>query len=188
MKGNADTSLVVTTTARLEAVGTAAAPIVFTSNEPVGQRGPGNWGGIVLLGNAPLNVEGGSESIEGFPAGAERTVYGGADAAHDFGTLKYARVEFAGFELERDNELNALTVGGCGTGTEIDYVQVHLGADDGVEMFGGTADLRHIVITQPDDDGLDWDFGWTGTVHQGRTSTKTLPAAESVPCVSTLTT
>jgi hypothetical protein len=165
VKGKSGSSLVITTSARLEAAGTAAAPIVFTSNEPAGQRGPGNWGGVVMLGNAPLNVEGGSESIEGFPAGGDRTVYGGSDAAHDCGTLKYARIEFAGYELEKDNELNGLTVGGCGTGTEIDYVQVHLGADDGVEMFGGTANLRHIVITQPDDDGLDWDFGWTGNVQ-----------------------
>ncbi len=163
--GENGTSLVITASGRINAQGTAQAPIVFTSAQPAGSRAPGDWGGVVLLGQAPINVAGGSEKVEGFPATEARTVFGGADPTHDCGTLRYVRIEFAGFELAPDNELNGLTLAGCGSKTVVDYVQVHKGADDGVEAFGGTADLRHVVITQPDDDGLDWDFGWTGRVQ-----------------------
>ncbi len=163
--GESGTSLVITPSARIDAQGTKEAPIVFTSALPVGSRAAGDWGGVILLGKAPINVAGGSEKVEGFPATESRTNYGGTDATHDCGTLRYARIEFAGFELAPDNELNGLTMGGCGSKTVVDFVQVHKGADDGVEMFGGAADLRHIVVTQPDDDGLDWDFGWTGRVQ-----------------------
>jgi hypothetical protein len=72
------------------------------------------------------------------------------------------RIEFAGFEFSMDNELNGLTIAGCGTGTSIDYVQVHRGSDDGVEVFGGKVDLKHLVLSNIQDDSLDWDFGWTG--------------------------
>ncbi|MFZ5785348.1 MAG: hypothetical protein ACOY3Y_02800 [Acidobacteriota bacterium] len=163
--GEAGSSLVVTREAKIHAVGTAAAPIVFTSAKPAGQRARGDWGGLVLLGKATINVTGGEEKIEGFAASQTGTVYGGTSDGHDCGKLRYVRIEFAGFELAPDNELNGLTVGGCGSATEIDYVQAHMGADDGVEMFGGTASLKHILITQPDDDGLDWDFGWRGKVQ-----------------------
>ncbi|MBN1209681.1 MAG: hypothetical protein JXB05_32835 [Myxococcaceae bacterium] len=161
IQGGVNTSLAITSTARIDAQGTAAEPIVFTSVVPEGSRQAGNWGGLVLLGKAPINVQGGVDNIEGYPE-SEETQYGGTDAAHDCGTLKYVRIEFAGFRLGGNNELNGLTVGGCGTKTTVDYVQVHRGLDDGVEMFGGTANLKHVVITLPDDDGLDWDQGWTG--------------------------
>ena len=163
--GESGSSLVVTQNGKIHAVGTATAPIVFSSAQAEGTRAPGDWGGVVLLGKSPINPSGGTEKIEGFAASEDRTSYGGSDSTHDCGKLKYVRIEFAGFELAPDNELNGLTVGGCGDLTEIDYVQVHKGADDGVEMFGGTANLRHILITQPDDDGLDWDFGWQGKVQ-----------------------
>ena len=165
VKGQNDTSLVVTTGGRLVARGSASEPVVFTSAQPEGGRATGDWGGVVLLGLAPINVAGGTESIEGFAAGTQGTTFGGEDAAHDCGALEYVRIEFAGFELSQDNELNGLTVAGCGADTVLDHIQVHLGQDDGIEFFGGTADLRHAVITQPDDDGLDWDMGWTGRVQ-----------------------
>jgi hypothetical protein len=161
IKGTFNTSLAITSSARIDAQGTATEPIVFTSLIDPGSRQAGNWGGLVLLGKAPINVQGGVDNIEGYPESAD-TQYGGEDAGHDCGTLKYARIEFAGFRLGGNNELNGLTLGGCGSATIIDYVQVHRGLDDGVEMFGGTANLKHIVITLPDDDGLDWDQGWTG--------------------------
>jgi hypothetical protein len=162
VKGRAGSSLVVTTTGKIEAAGTASQPIVFTSADAV--PAPGDWGGLVLLGNAPLNVAGGQAFIEGLTEGSS-TTYGGSDAAHDCGTVRYARIEYAGFLLSADNELNGLTVGGCGSATDLDYIQVHKGADDGIEFFGGTADLKHAVISQADDDGLDWDFGWSGKVQ-----------------------
>lgn len=161
IKGTYNTSLAITSSAKIDAQGTAAAPIVFTSVIDPGSRQAGNWGGLVLMGKAPINVQGGVDTIEGYPESAD-TEYGGTDAAHNCGTLKYVRIEFAGFRLGGNNELNGLTMGGCGSATAVDYVQVHRGLDDGVEMFGGTANLKHIVITLPDDDGLDWDQGWTG--------------------------
>lgn len=167
IKGDEGSALIITRNAKLNAVGTAEKPIVFTSSRPVGQREGGDWGGVVLLGKAKLNVTGGETSIEGFftTSGNDLVKYGGQDDAHNCGTLKYARIEFAGYELAPNNELNGLSVGGCGSATDIDYVQVHLGLDDGIEMFGGTAPLKHIVITQADDDSLDYDLGYTGKVQ-----------------------
>jgi hypothetical protein len=164
IKGENGSALAITKDATLDAQGTVDKPIVFTSNKATPT--PGDWGGLVMLGKAPINVVGGTNAVEGFPTSfGDRITYGGTNAAHDCGKLKYARIEYAGFLLSPDNELNGLTVGGCGSATLIDYVQVHLGQDDGVEMFGGNANLSHIVISQPDDDGLDWDRGWTGKVQ-----------------------
>jgi hypothetical protein len=170
IKGDAGSSLAVTTNAKINASGTADKPIVFTSSKAEGSRAAGDWGGLVLLGKAPINVKDTNgnpttANIEGYPASQPGIAYGGQDAAHNCGTVKYVRIEFAGFKLTERNELNGLTAGGCGSATEIDYVQVHKGADDGVEMFGGTANLKHVVVTQPDDDGLDWDFGYSGKVQ-----------------------
>ena len=167
IKGENGSALTITKDAKINAVGTATSPIVFTSNKT--PAAPGDWGGVVLLGKAAINVTGGSNPIEGFATSfGERIVYGGGatpNDAHDCGTLRYARIEYGGFLLAPGNELNGLSVGACGSATKIDFVQVHLGQDDGVEMFGGTANLGHIVISQPDDDGLDWDLGWTGKVQ-----------------------
>ncbi|AGC41626.1 hypothetical protein MYSTI_00267 [Myxococcus stipitatus DSM 14675] len=167
IKGERGSALIITRNARINAVGTAEKPIVFTSSKEPGQREPGNWGGVVLLGKARINVSGGETNIEGFfsTSGNELTKYGGQDDAHNCGTLKYARIEFAGFELAPNNELNGLTTGACGSTTDIDYLQVHKGLDDGIEMFGGTAPLKHIVITQADDDALDYDQGYSGKVQ-----------------------
>lgn len=158
-------ALIVTTTGSIEAVGTSVDPIVFTSANDEGTAAPGDWGGVVLLGNAPINVSGGTNDIEGLPPGTDGGSYGGSDAAHDCGTLNYVRIEYAGFLFGEDNELNGLTVGGCGTDTDLDFVQVHAGKDDGIEFFGGTAGLKHAVISQVGDDGLDWDEGWQGDVQ-----------------------
>ncbi len=159
------TALVVTRGSRLVANGTADAPIVFTSGVIPGLRNPGDWGGVVLLGSAPLNFASGT--IEGIAADDTRGAYGGpaageGDATSDCGSLKYVRIEFAGYQYSVDNELNGLTLGGCGNKTVIDYVQVHRGFDDGIEFFGGTVDIKHVVITNSTDDALDWDRGWTG--------------------------
>ncbi len=164
IKGDNGSALTITKDGKLNAVGTAAAPIVFTSSQAT--PASGDWGGLVMAGRAPINVTGGTNKIEGFAdTFGDRIVYGGTDANHDCGKLVYARIEYAGFALSVDNELNGLTLTACGAATTIDNVQVHLGLDDGVEVFGGTVNLKHIVITQPDDDGLDWDLGWTGKVQ-----------------------
>jgi hypothetical protein len=163
--GDSGSALVITRDGEINAVGHPSAPIVFTSSVAVGTRDRGNWGGVVLLGRAPINVTSGENRIEGIAASEVRTTYGGTDAAHDCGTIRYARIEFAGFELTTDNELNGLTVGGCGTGTTLDHIQVHMGDDDGIEFFGGTVGMSYVLVTRAADDSLDWDFGWNGRVQ-----------------------
>lgn len=144
--------------------GTKERPVVFTSLQRENPR-PGLWGGVVLNGNAPINkCDAGASVCEAISEGIKNDPpkFGGRDANESSGRLKYTRVEWAGYELSKDNELNGVTLNGIGSGTEIDYIQVHRGADDGIEVFGGTVNLKHLLITDPDDDGLDWDFGWTG--------------------------
>lgn len=159
--GEPGSALIVTRDARLNARGTVEQPIIFTSAKPVGQRARGDWGGVVLLGNAPVNTSVGY--IEGIDRADPRGSYGGANDTDSCGVLTYVRIEFAGNEISKDNELNGLTLGGCGDGTILRFVQVHMGLDDGIEFFGGSANLSHIVITRAGDDGLDWDRGWTGS-------------------------
>lgn len=160
--GGLGSALVITRGSRLVAEGTAEAPIVFTSNIAPGLRAAGDWGGVVLLGSAPINAATGEEQIEGVDATENRGTYGGDDPEHDCGSLRYVRIEFAGFEIGPDNELNGLTVGGCGSRTRLEYLQVHRGLDDGIEFFGGTASVKRAVLTNIDDDSVDWDLGWTG--------------------------
>lgn len=161
--GQNGSALVVTRDATIHARGTATAPIVFTSATPVGTRASGDWGGLVLLGNAPVNLA--DARIEGVPVGDTRAAFGGVDVNANCGVLEYVRVEFAGFEVYANNELNGLTLGGCGSHTIVRNVQVHRALDDGVEVFGGTVDLKQVVITGAADDSLDWDMGWRGRVQ-----------------------
>ena len=159
--GSNGAALVIANDAVIEAQGTADNPIVFTSS--FGAQGePGDWGGVVLLGNAPTNV--GTSNIEGMEASAASS-YGGSDSTHNCGTLQYVRIEYAGYVFGEDNELNGLTVGGCGSDTTLEHIQVHKGLDDGIEFFGGTASLKWAVVTQTGDDSIDWDEGWTGNAQ-----------------------
>jgi len=164
---------IVTQGGRVDAVGTATDPIVFTSGLPEGERNPGDWGGVALLGKARLSFGGSAcdgeagectDNLEGLEATEDRGLYGGNDDNHDCGTMRYVRIEFAGFELTPNNELNTLSVAGCGDQTELSYIQAHRGEDDGVEFFGGTAQLDHAIVSGTGDDGIDWDQGFRGTV------------------------
>lgn len=163
IEGRPGSALVVTRDATLFARGQENAPIVFTSNQASGTRTAGDWGGVVLLGNAPVNVA--NAQIEGVPHGDTRGQFGGSDAESSCGVMEYTRIEYAGFEVYANNELNGLTLGGCGSNTIIRNVQVHRALDDGIEVFGGTVNLKHIVITGAGDDSLDWDMGWRGNVQ-----------------------
>lgn len=154
--------------ARLLADGKADRPIVFTSNRPVGQRRPQDWGGVVLRGHAPINNPPDSgKGPETTCAQAEASAgrYGPCGSPRpddDSGVLRYVRIEFAGREFAPDKELNALTLYAIGSGTLLDYIQVHKGSDDGVEFFGGTVNLKHAVASACQDDAFDWEFGWVG--------------------------
>lgn len=138
----------------INAVGTASAPIIFT---PVKDSpAPGDWGGIIINGYAPLNN---GTTAEG--EGGTGT-YGGTDAADNSGTLKYVRVEFAGKILGTDNELNGFSFNGVGSGTTLEYLQAYRGSDDGFEFFGGTASLKYAVSSGNQDDSFDFTNGWVG--------------------------
>ena len=163
IEGKPGSALVVTRDATLFSRGQENAPIVFTSAQPEGDRDAGDWGGVVMLGSAPINAA--NAHIEGIPDGDTRGVFGGNDASSSCGVMEYTRIEFAGFEVYANNELNGLTLGGCGNSTIVRHVQVHRALDDGIEVFGGTVDLKHIIITGAADDSLDWDMGWHGRVQ-----------------------
>jgi ABC-type branched-subunit amino acid transport system substrate-binding protein len=152
--------LVIRKGSKIAAEGTREAPIIMTSSEPVGSRAPGDWGGLILNGNAPIN---GCDTppCEAFGEGGTG-FYGGSDPDDNSGVLKYVRVEFAGRLFSPDNELNGISFQGVGRGTTVDFVQVHQGQDDGVEFFGGTVDVRHLLVTAPGDDCFDWTLGWSG--------------------------
>lgn len=156
-------ALIVSRGAQLFARGSVKEPVVFTSSKPVGKRQSGDWGGVVLLGSAQVNQP--NAFVEGIAKGDSRAAFGGENNDSSCGLLDYVRIEFAGYAISRDNELNGLTLAGCGGGTLIEHVQVHRPLDDGIEVFGGKVDLKHILITGAGDDSLDWDLGWSGRVQ-----------------------
>ncbi len=163
IKGKVDTkaSLVIERGAKIMAEGTAVKPIVFTSAKAAGARAAGDWGGIVLCGKAVINVAGGVAEIEG-GLGAQ---YGGTDNNDNSGTMKYVRIEFAGYAFQPDKEINGLTFGGVGKGTIIDYIQVSFANDDSYEWFGGTVNCKHLIAFSGLDDEFDTDYGFSGFVQ-----------------------
>ena len=162
-------SLIVTRGAKLNAIGTATSPIVFTSKNAAGSRNRGDWGGIVLLGKGRYNVNNGVNFIEGISQTVETQFGGGLSPVinDNSGTLKYVRIEFAGYVFSPNNELNGLTMGACGSGTTIDYVQVSYSNDDSFEWFGGSVDCKHLVALAGLDDDFDTDNGYNGRVQFG---------------------
>jgi hypothetical protein len=154
--------LIVDRGGKIIAEGTENNPIVFTSAQNQGERDKGDWGGIVLLGNAKTNQT--NPTIEGI---SPSVTFGGDNDTDTSGVLKYVRIEYAGIEISPDNETNGLTFGGVGSGTKIDYVQVSYGGDDSFEWFGGKVDAQHLVSFCGWDDDFDVDFGYSGRVQFG---------------------
>jgi hypothetical protein len=148
--------------AQILAVGTATKPIIFTSGRPAGERTPGDWGGIVILGRAKTNRTS-EPTIEG---GIGRA-YGGANDLDNSGILKYVRIEYAGIAAMPNSEINALTLGGVGSGTIIENVQTIYANDDAFEFFGGTVNAKNLYAFATADDDFDFDFGYTGTITNG---------------------
>ena len=157
-------TLIITRGAKINAQGTASQPIIFTSNEAVGSRNEGDWGGIVILGLAKSNQPGGVANIEGLVASTD-TQYGGAFDTDNSGTIKYMRIEFAGIALEPNKEVNGITFGSVGSATTVDYVQVSFSGDDSFEWFGGTVNCKHLIAYRGLDDDFDTDFGYRGKVQ-----------------------
>ena len=171
--------LLVNRGSQIQAVGTATQPIVFTSRQNLAATGTsdatqGQWGGIILLGQAPVGVcrNGVTNNAAGSVANCENTIegltttrlYGGTDATSSSGRMSYVQIRFTGVDISAGggNELQGLTLGGTGNGTVIDHIQSHNSADDGIEIFGGTTNLRYVAITGADDDGFDVDNGFRG--------------------------
>lgn len=155
-------ALIVERNSKLIAAGTASEPIVFTSGKAPGQRQPGDWGGIILLGNAPTN-----RATEPTIEGGVNAQYGGSIAGDNSGVLTYVRIEFAGIASDPGSEINGLTLGGVGSGTKLENIQVSFGNDDAFEFFGGTVNAKNLIAFATADDDFDFDFGYTGQIQFG---------------------
>jgi hypothetical protein len=168
--GDAETSgssLWILRGARIEANGTAEAPIVFTSERAPGSRAPGDWGGIIIIGNGVINRNpgaGGTIPTEGGVAGEAENYAGGTNNDDNSGTLRYVRIEFAGFDISSGagQELNGLSMYALGRGTRIEFVEVMSGLDDSFEWWGGAVDTRYLVSYESGDDHFDWTEGYRG--------------------------
>ncbi len=163
--GGGGTTLMIGRGGQIFAEGTATCPIVFTSIAQPGQRSAGDWGGIVILGKAPTNQA--NPVIEG---GLLPGTYGGGgvglgDPNDNSGVFKYVRIEYPGYRFQLNNEVNGLTMGGVGRGTEIHHVQVSFSNDDSYEWFGGTVDCNNLVAYSGWDDEFDTDFGYVGRLQ-----------------------
>ncbi|HET8784861.1 MAG TPA: fibronectin type III domain-containing protein, partial [Candidatus Limnocylindrales bacterium] len=166
-------SLFILRGAKINAIGTAAAPIIFTSSRPVGQRQPGDWGGLIIVGNARINRSG-TVDVEGTgtdnttpPGGKNYNVAysGGTTDTDNSGTLSYVRVEFAGYAPSLNNELNSFTFAAVGSGTRVSYLQSMAGLDDSFEFFGGGLVGDHLVSYEAGDDHFDMSEGFRGTLQ-----------------------
>ena len=148
-------TLIIAQGSKIMADGTRDAPIVMASDAFEGSRARGQWGGLIINGSAPTN--------QGLTFGEGDTgAFGGNNPADSSGVLRYVRIEYAGIEFSPDNELNGIAFQGVGSGTVVDHVQVHMNQDDGIEMFGGTVNLKYALVTGARDDSFDWTDGWTG--------------------------
>lgn len=189
IRGEQGSILVITRGAKIVAQGTQERPIVLTTAQPAGQKTPGFWGGLLVLGAAPININtlstpaSDEATFEAFPSSIPDGKFGGTDPADDSGVIKYVRIEFAGFNYMADREFNNLTLCGVGSTTVVDFVQVHGGSDDGIEIFGGTVNVKHVVSSQNQDDGFDIDNGWQGkaqfVIIQDVAHPPTLPEASN---------
>lgn len=175
---NSKACLIIAAGAQINAQGTVSQPIIFTSNEePSGNgRAPADWGGVVLLGNGIVNTAcatcatGPNKNyIEGFATNFNEILYGGNNNTESSGTMSYCRIEFAGVALSTtpNSELNSLTMGGVGSGTQIDHIQSSFGGDDAFEFFGGSVDAKYLISFRGLDDDFDTDFGHNGRIQFG---------------------
>ena len=177
-------ALIITRGAQIFAEGTATEPIIFTSSvddlnitDDLTATDNQTWGGLIILGNAPIgeDIPDGetfaTDVIEGIPSTETRIIYGGDDPEDNSGVLRYVSIRHGGSILGADNEINGLTMGGVGSETIVDYVEVFANKDDGIEIFGGTVNVKHAVAAFCGDDALDFDESWDGYVQFALTLT-----------------
>jgi hypothetical protein len=170
-------SLVVTRGSEIQAVGTAAQPIIMWAEGDDDFNDRGAWGGLVLQGYAYNNNCGdpSNQTYCNLNGEGASGYFGGFDNSDSSGTLKYVVIAEAGSELSNGDELNGVGFMSVGYGTTIDYIQIHQNDDDGVEFFGGAVDAKHLVLTSNKDDDIDWDEGYVGNIQYGvivKTSSK----------------
>ncbi len=165
--GDNASALIIAKGAKIMAEGTADEPIIFTAEIDEGNGYleadvRGLWGGVIVLGQANIARPGGTDQIEGIPADEVRAQYGGGDDADNSGILKYVSIRHGGAALSEGNEINGLTLGGVGSGTTVEYVEVFASDDDGIEWFGGTVSAKYLSVSFCKDDCFDYDYGWRG--------------------------
>lgn len=153
--GGPNSFLAIERGAQILAKGKATKPIVFTSAQNAGSRKFGDWGGLIINGSAPMN-------IQNFQGEGGTGAAGGTNAADNSGVLQYVRVEFGGFPITPQNELNGIAFQGVGNGTLVDHVEVLESGDDSFEFFGGTVNVKHLLSLGNGDDAFDWVNGWVG--------------------------
>ena len=170
------TALLVAKGATLIAEGTVAQPIIFTSVADEIMPGEiaspnldptlnGLWGGLIVLGNAPISADAASVQIESIPAPDQNGLYGGDDPADNSGILKYISIRHGGANIGEGNEINGLTLGGVGSGTVIENIEIVSNQDDGIEWFGGAVNVKNVVVWNTGDDAIDTDQAWAGTLN-----------------------
>ncbi len=168
-KAVAGSALIITRGSVINAAGTSTAPIVFTSDQAAGARAVGDWGGVIVLGNAALNFTTGVNNIEGLPV-SPNSQYGGGSTPNNndnSGTLRYVRIEYGGYVYGQNQEINGLTLGAVGKGTTLEYIQTSFTNDDAFEWFGGNVNAKWLVSYRNLDDDFDTDNGYSGNVQYG---------------------
>src|SRR5690554_982223 len=169
------TALIIARGGKLMAEGTATSPIIFTTiadeikpgqiDSPNMDTGlDGLWGGLIVLGDAPISADNPSVQIEGIPPSDQNGLYGGSNPMDNSGVLKYISIRHGGANIGEGNEINGLTLGGVGSGTTIENIEVVSNQDDGVEWFGGTVNVRNVIVWNAGDDAIDTDQAWSGTL------------------------
>ncbi len=169
-QGENASALIVARGGTINANGTAAEPIIMTSESDNGSLSlttRGLWGGLIILGKASLNSSPGVTQIEGIATSETRGLYGGTDDTDNSGTLNYVSIRHGGTDIGAGNEINGFTLGGVGSGTTINNIEIIANADDGVEFFGGTANIKNLVVSYCGDDAVDYDEGWRGNIQFG---------------------
>ena len=168
--------LIISRGAKINAQGTPSQPIIFTSeadNIEVGhlagtsisEATNGLWGGLIILGNAPISADAVSVQIEGIPASDNDGLYGGTNETDNSGILSYVSIRHGGANIGEGNEINGLTLGGVGSGTIINNIEVFANQDDGIECFGGMVSVSNLLVWNVDDDCVDIDQGYGGTIN-----------------------